>query len=403
MANTNLKEAKRAKNDEFYTQYHDIEIEMNAYLDFDPDVFRGKTVLLPCDDPEWSNFTRYFAAKFEELGLKKLISTSYAPDAKKMKLYAEPSLFESESPQFDPSKAQTKGKIFILEKGVTEKKGNKTVNIDDLQWTYLNGDGDFRSSEVKKLRDESDIIITNPPFSLFREFLAWIMEANKKFIIIGNMNAITYKESFPLIKDNRMWLGSSIHSGDREFEVPKEYPLAAAGWRIDDYGRRFIRVKGVRWFTNIDHGRRHQPLALMTMADNLRFSKHKELKGKTAYDHYDNYDAIEVPFTDAIPSDYEGVMGVPISFLDKYCPEQFEILGITKTWFGSASKIYPEQIQVDRHGKRSKVTKLNDGAVLLHQEEPQNETYYIVNGKYFTQVYARVLVKHINHTECCQK
>ena len=326
MANTNLKEAKAAKNDEFYTQFHDIEIEMNAYLEYDPNVFRGKTVLLPCDDPEWSNFTRFFAAKFDELGIKKLISTSYAPDAKKMKLLAEPSLFEMEAPQFDLKKAQTKGKIFILDKDITN---DGRVNIEDLQWEYLEGDGDFRSKEVTKLRDEADFIITNPPFSLFREFLAWIIDANKKFIIIGNMNAITYKEAFPLIKDNKMWLGYSIHSGDREFEVPNEYPLAAAGWRIDENGRKFIRVKGVRWFTNIDHGRRHQPLALMSMADNLRFSRHKELKGKTAYDHYDNYDAIEVPFTDAIPSDYDGVMGVPISFLDKYCPEQFEILGIT--------------------------------------------------------------------------
>ena len=392
MANTNLKEAKAAKNDEFYTQFHDIEIEMNAYLEYDPDVFRGKTVLLPCDDPEWSNFTRYFAAKFDELGLKKLISTSYAPDAKKMKLLAEPSLFEKEAPQFDPQKAQTKGKIFVLEKDHT---GDGHINIDDLEWEYLEGDGDFKSKEVTQLRNEADIIITNPPFSLFREFLAWIVEAHKQFIIIGNMNAITYKETFPLIKDNKMWLGYSIHSGDREFQVPDEYPLTAAGWRIDDNGRKFIRVKGVRWFTNIDHGRRHEPLPLMTMADNLRFSKHKELKGKTAYDRYDNYDAIEVPFTDAIPSDYDGVMGVPISFLDKYCPEQFEILGITKTWFGSASKIYPEQIQVDRHGKESKVTKLNDGAVLLHSEVPQNETYYMVDGKYYTQVYARVLIKHI--------
>ena len=326
MANTNLKEAKAAKNDEFYTQFHDIEIEMNAYLEYDPDVFRGKTVLLPCDDPEWSNFTRYFAAKFDELGLKKLISTSYAPDAKKMKLLAEPSLFEKEAPQFDPQKAQTKGKIFVLEKDHT---GDGHINIDDLEWEYLEGDGDFKSKEVTQLRNEADIIITNPPFSLFREFLAWIVEAHKQFIIIGNMNAITYKETFPLIKDNKMWLGYSIHSGDREFQVPDEYPLTAAGWRIDDNGRKFIRVKGVRWFTNIDHGRRHEPLPLMTMADNLRFSKHKELKGKTAYDRYDNYDAIEVPFTDAIPSDYDGVMGVPISFLDKYCPEQFEILGIT--------------------------------------------------------------------------
>ena len=143
------------------------------------------------------------------------------------------------------------------------------------------------------------------------------------------MNAVTYKETFPLIKENRMWMGYSIHSGDREFEVPNEYPLNAAGWRIDENGRKFIRVKGVRWFTNIDHGRRHEPLPLMTMADNLRFSRHKEIRGKNAYDHYDNYDAIEVPFTDAIPSDYDGVMGVPISFLDKYCPDQFEILGIT--------------------------------------------------------------------------
>ena len=326
MANTNLKEAKAAKNDEFYTQFHDIEIEMNAYLEYNPDVFRDKTVLLPCDDPEWSNFTRFFAAKFDELGLKKLISTSYAPDAKKMKLLAEPSLFEMDAPQFDPTKAQTKGKIFILDKDLT---GDGKVNIADLQWEYLEGDGDFRSKEVTKLRNEADIIITNPPFSLFREFLAWIVEADKKFIIIGNMNAITYKEAFPLIKENKMWLGYSIHSGDREFEVPNEYPLAAAGWRIDESGRKFIRVKGVRWFTNIDHGRRHEPLPLMTMADNLRFSKHKELKGKSSYDHYDNYDAIEVPFTDAIPSDYDGVMGVPISFLDKYCPEQFEIIGIT--------------------------------------------------------------------------
>lgn len=392
MANSNLKEAKAAKNDEFYTQFHDIEVEMNAYLEYDPNVFRGKTVLLPCDDPEWSNFTRYFAAKFDELGLKKLISTSYAPDAKRMRLLSEPTLFEIDAPQFDPSKAQTKGKIFILDKDLS---GDGRINIDDLHWEYLNGDGDFRSKEVSELRDEADIIITNPPFSLFREFLAWIVSANKKFIIIGNMNAVTYKETFPLIKENKMWMGYSIHSGDREFEVPDEYPLNAAGWRIDENGRKFIRVKGVRWFTNIDHGRRHEPLPLMTMADNLRFSRHKEIKGKVSYDHYDNYDAIEVPFTDAIPSDYDGVMGVPISFLDKYCPEQFEILGITKTWFGSASKIYPEQIQVDRQGKKSKVTKLNDGAVLHHPQIPQNETYYIVDGKYYTQVYARVLIRHI--------
>lgn len=329
MANTNLKEAKAAKNDEFYTQFHDIEIEMNAYLEYDPDVFRGKTVLLPCDDPEWSNFTRYFAAKFDELGLKKLISTSYAPDSKKYKTPYQPSLFEKEAPQFDPSKAQVKGKIFILER---DKSGDGRINIDDLEWKYMDGDGDFRSKEVTELRNEADFIITNPPFSLFREFLAWIVEAGKKFAVIGNMNAITYKEVFPLIKDNKVWLGATGNGNDMVFGVPD-------GAKVDEkdkakaarlgYVGNYTRLGNSCWFTSIEHGRRHEPLPLMSMADNLRFSKHKELKGKAAYDRYDNYDAIEVPFTDAIPSDYEGVMGVPISFLIKYCPEQFEILGIT--------------------------------------------------------------------------
>lgn len=340
MANEDLRTAQAGKNDEFYTQFHDIEVEMNAYLEYDPDVFKGKTILLPCDDPEWSNFTKYFAAKFDELGIRKLISTSYAPERKKMVLGGLFSAFEQEFPQFDADKSKTHGKIFVLEKDVT---GDGKINIDDLEWGYLEGDGDFRSDEVTKLRDEADIIVTNPPFSLFREFLAWIVEAKKQFIIIGNMNAITYKETFPLIMNNQMWLGSSIHSGDREFQVPEEYPIKAAGWRIDENGKKYIRVKGVRWFTNIDHGRRHEPLPLMTMADNLRYSRHKELKGKDSYDHYDNYDAIEIPYTDAIPSDYDGVMGVPISWVDKYCPEQFEIVGMAKRGAGDPklkSKVY---------------------------------------------------------------
>ena len=389
MANTNLKEAKAAKNDEFYTQFHDIEIEMNAYLEYDPDVFRGKTILLPCDDPEWSNFTRYFAAKLEELGIKKLISTSYAPDAKKVQTMFEPTLFESEAPQFDATKARTKGKIFILDQDHTQ---DGHINIDDLKWQYMDGDGDFRSKEVTLLRDEAEIIITNPPFSLFREFLAWINEGNKKFIIIGNMNCITYKEVFPLIKANKVWLGPPFPGGNAYFRPATQNDYAAG---VYDENTNLVKFRNCIWLTNVDHGRRHQPLALMTMADNLRFSRHKELKGKTAYDHYDNYNAIEVPFTDAIPSDYDGVMGVPISFLDKYCPEQFEILGITKTWFGGASKVYPEQKQVDKNGKESRVTKLNDGAVLHHTERPSNETYYIVDDKFYTQVYARVLIKHM--------
>ena len=389
MANSNLKEAKAAKNDEFYTQFHDIEVEMNAYLEYDPNVFRGKTVLLPCDDPEWSNFTRYFAAKFDELGLKKLISTSYAPDSKKYKTPYQPSLFEQDAPQFDKTKTSVKGKIFILEK---DKSGDGRINIDDLEWKYLDGDGDFRSKEVTKLRDEADFIITNPPFSLFREFLAWIIDGRKQFIIIGNMNCITYKEVFPLIMHNKVWLGVPFIGGNAYFRPATQNEYANG---VYDENTNLVKFRNCIWLTNVDHGRRHEPLPLMTMADNLRFSKHKEIKGKSAYDRYDNYDAIEVPFTDAIPSDYEGVMGVPISFLDKYCPEQFEILGITKTWFGSASKIYPEQIQVDRQGKKSKVTKLNDGAVLHHPQTPKNETYYIVYGKYYTQVYARVLIRHI--------
>ena len=342
MANDSLSKAKEAKNDEFYTQYHDIEKEISAYLEYNPDVFRGKTVLLPCDDPEWSNFTKYFAQNFEIFGLKRLISTSYAPESKRYKLGYQPSLFETSAPHYDADKSKTHGKIFVLDHDVT---GDGRINVEDLQWQYLEGDGDFRSEEIRALRDQADMIITNPPFSLFREFLAWIVEADKQFVIIGNMNAITYKEVFPLIKENKVWYGYSITSGDREFGVPDEYPLTAAGWRIDDQGKKYIRVKGVRWFTNLDHGRRHQPLQLMTMADNLKFSRHKEIKGKNSYIHYENYDAIEVPYTDAIPSDYDGKMGVPISFLDKYCPEQFEIMGMCENGdlYNLKTKVYTSQ------------------------------------------------------------
>ena len=373
MANQNLSNAKTAKNDEFYTQYADIQKEINAYLDYDPHVFRGKTVLLPCDDPEWSNFTKFFAQNFELLGLKKLISTSYAPESKNYKIPYQPTLFETVQPYYSPDKTKTRGKIFILERDIT---GDNRINIDDLEWQYLEGDGDFRSKEIRALRDEAGIIVTNPPFSLFREFVAWLMEADKKFIIIGNMNAITYKEIFPLIKENKMWMGVSIHSGDREFGVPNTYPLEAAGWRIDEEGNKYIRVKGVRWFTNLDHGRRHEPLKLMTMAENFKHSKHKEIKGRKEYLHYDNYDAIEVPFTDAIPSDYEGVMGVPISFLDKYCPEQFEIIGQTQGDSGKELGLKP----FDRELKKLNPS-LRDG-----------QLYYMENG-IPQKPYARILIR----------
>ena len=367
MANKALNNARAAKKDEFYTMFYDIELEMEAYLDYNPDVFRGKTLLLPCDDPESSNFTKYFAQNFEELGLKKLISTSYAINSKIIKAGIQTSFFETNSPKFDMSKTDTNGKIFVLEKDIT---GDGKINIDDLEWDYLEGDGDFRSKEVTKLRDEADIIVTNPPFSLFREFLAWIVEANKQFIIIGNINCVTYKEVFPLIKDNKAWLGYSIHSGDREFGVPDEYPLEASGWRIDENGKKYIRVKGVRWYTNIDHGHRHNPIHLMSLSDNIKYSKHKEVKG-IGYKQYDNYDAIEIPYTDAIPSDYKKMMGVPISFLDKYCPEQFEIVGIAKRGAGDPklkSKVYTK----DDYPNYS---DLNAGPAIMDKKGILHNTY----------------------------
>jgi len=325
VAKPDMSAARLAKKDEFYTQFSDIEKEMNAYLEYDENVFRDKTVLLPCDDPEWSNFTKYFAQNFQKFGLKKLISTSYAPSARTMR--DQPTLFESEHPLFDEEKSVMQGKIYTVTRDVNN---DNKIDFTDLEWEYLEGDGDFRSPELTRLRDEADIIVTNPPFSLFREFLAWIIEGDKKFVILGNVNAVTYKEVFPLIKSDKLWLGPTITSGDREFQVPSSYPLAAAGSRIDEDGNKFIRVKGVRWFTCLDHGRRHQPLSLMTQADNKKFSKHKEVN-EVGYFTYENFDAIEVPFTDAIPSDYTGVMGVPITFLDKYSPEQFEILGNGQT------------------------------------------------------------------------
>lgn len=381
--NSNLSKAKNAKNDEFYTQYNDIEKEMQAYLDYDPNVFQGKTILLPCDDPDWSNFTKYFAQNFERFGLKKLISTSYAHTSKHLETDYQPSLFETQSPNYDKDKSIKQGKIFILDK---DSNHDGKVDINDLQWQYLNGTGDFKTDEIKALRDEADIIITNPPFSLFREFLSWIIEANKKFTIIGNMNAITYKDVFPLIKNNEVWLGATISSGDREFRVPDSYPLEAAGTRIDDEGNKYIRVKGVRWFTNIDHGRRHEPLQLMTMADNQKFNK--KIKDKPAYQKYDNYDAIEIPLTIAIPSDYTGVMGVPISFLDKYNPEQFEILGMCENedLYNLKTKNYSSEEKRNAYftkfGKKGNYD-LNASAVLDLNNQLE-------------KVYQRILIRHLN-------
>ena len=324
--NTNLTDAKKAKNDEFYTQIEDIEKELNNYKDF----FRGKKVLCNCNDGKingaWSAFAQYFSMNFDHLGLKKLICMSYNENGHGMKyVYCG------------------------------DKNGNRIA--DDFEWEVneLKGHGDFSDEEGCQLMRECDVVVTNPPFSLFRDFVAQLMEYNKKFLIIGNMNAITYKEIFPFIKDNKLWLGASIKSGDRKFYVPDNYPLNASGCGIDENGKRFIRVKGVRWFTNIEDAKRNLPLDLC-----------KKYNPKD-YPKYDNYDAINVDKTSDIPMDYDGVMGVPITFLDKYCPTQFEIVDAREIGLTDKQK-----------NKSTMLVKDADSAI---------------NGK---PTYARILIRKIN-------
>ena len=352
MANNNLTSAKKARNDEFYTQYEDIQKEVQAYIDYNPDVFRGKVVYLNCDDPYESNFFKFFANKFNTYGIKKLVATSYfnSPVAgTELQVSLLPDMPDKEISAVKKSAPQTnkttedgkiKGRVIEISE-VSDENGDGVYDLEDIKKIIqangggkpLKGDddfppGDFRSKECIELLKQADIVVTNPPFSLFREYVAQLFEYDKKFLIIGNINAITYKEIFPKIMDNRMWLGPSISSGDREFEVPKNFvdPKKFTG-EIRD-GKYYQKVMGVRWYSNLDHGKRHQELQLMTMAENRKFSK-KVIDSDVCYKKYDNYDAIEVSFTDAIPSDFNGVMGVPISFLDKYNPDQFEIVGCT--------------------------------------------------------------------------
>ena len=371
MANSNLTNARNAKNDEFYTQYQDIEKEVGAYLEYNPNVFRNKTVLMPCDDPEWSNFTKFFAQNFERFGIKKLISTSYAPDSKNYKISYHPTLFEINAPQFDEKKTIKNGKIFTL---THDKTGDGKIDVNDLEWEYLKGDGDFNSEEIRNLRNEADIIITNPPFSLFRDFLAWVVDVEKQFLIIGNINAIKYKDIFPFIQENKIWLGATNFNKGMYFKVPADFVYADT-YKFErvQNGEKVNRVPGVCWFTNLDHGRRHQPMTLMSIADNLKYSKHKELKGKDSYDRYENYDAIDIPFTDAIPSDFEGIMGVPLTFLDKYSPEQFEIIWQAS---GNTRASAPKEI-LDRLKYKS------------HPDDRGGCT--IVNGR---RTYDRIFIKH---------
>ena len=331
-----LHNAKRSKSDEFYTQYIDIQKEIEAYLEYNPDVFCGRVVYCNCDDPFESNFFRYFVLNFKRVGLKQLITTSYKPSPvanTQLALFGD-----------DITLTKVKGrpkinanKFIINEVGDIDGDGEFSLKDVALQlrenkhneWAPLNGDGDFRSDESISLLKQADIVITNPPFSLFREYLKQLVDYDKNFLIIANINAITYKEVFPLIKENKIWLGTGMGRWISGFIVPESYELYGSEARIDTEGNRIVSTNNCLWLTNLDHGKRHQPLPLMTMSDNVKFSSHKEIKGK-AYKKYDNYDAIEVPYTDAIPIDYEGIMAVPVSFLDKYNPDQFEILGVTQ-------------------------------------------------------------------------
>ncbi len=294
--NTNLRQASKNKADEFYTQLNIIEDEMKHYKT----LFKAKVVYCNCDDPRISKFFEYFSEHFEELRLKKLITTCYKNS--NMDLF---------------SRHNEERAVYLEYEG--DKNKNKKVDDNEIEVKQLKGDGDFRSPECIAMLQQSDIVVTNPPFSLFREYVAQLVKYKKKFLIIGNVNAITYKEIFTLIKANKIWLGPSISSGDREFGVPDSYPLTAASCRIDEKGNKFVRVKGVRWWTNLDHKRRHEKLEIVAKYN------------KEDYPKYDNYNAINVDYTKDIPCDYKGYMGVPITFLDKYNPKQFKLHGIMNT------------------------------------------------------------------------
>ena len=354
--NKQLGRAKRAKEDEFYTQLSDIENELRHYKEH----FRGKTVLCNCDDPRVSNFFHYFAYQFEALGLKRLITTCYKNQT--------PDLFS----QHDCERA-----ISLVYDG--DKNGNRVPDPEEIGIHELQGDGDFRSPECIELLMQADIVVTNPPFSLFREYVAQLMQFGKKFLILGSQNNITYKEVFPLFIENRIWLG--YKAGDMAFRVPADSePRETRFWQ-DESGQKWRSFGNICWYTNLDIPKRHEELDLFRLFD------------PETYPRYDNFDAIEVGRVEDIPCDYYGSMGVPLTFLDKHNPDQFEILGITKTWFGMATKIYPEQIQVDKDGTEKRVSKLNDGAVIEVAEPPVGKTYYKVDGKTYIQTYPRILIR----------
>jgi len=380
--NLGLTAAREAKKDEFYTQYVDIQKEVEAYLEFDPDTFRNKTVYCNCDDPFESNFFKYFAANFNRLGLRKLISTSYDGSS-----IAGAQITFDEYTEGNGEREKPKAICIEIEE-VTDIDGDGAIGIDDVKLflesnphshTPLDGGGDFRSDECVALLRQADIVVTNPPFSLFTEFISLLMRYEKKFLAIGNTNAITYQEVFPHIRANNLWLGCTNFNVGMFFEVPNNWEKYH---HIDEAtGKKIARVSTSCWYTNLDHGRRHRPLSLMTMADNRRYNK--KLANKPAYQSYDNYDAIEVPYYDSIPSDYEGVMGVPVTFLDKYSPEQFEILGTLESSDPNnpyRTRWYSSQDQKDAYFRRFG----KPGNIPLNMSGVINDV----------KVYKRILIRH---------
>lgn len=355
-ANSNLSAAKTAKEDEFYTQLADIERELKHYKKH----FKGKTVFLNCDDPRESNFFHYFSYNFERLGLKKLIAACYKSQSA--------DLFSQE----DSEQA-----IYLEYYG--DKNNNMVPDPEEIGIKHFKGDGDFRSPESIELLKQSDIVVTNPPFSIFREYITLLIEHEKKFVILANQNALTTKDIFGLVEDGKLWLGNN--NGDMKFKVPDHYAPRETRFWIDEDGQKWRSFGTMCWMTNLDIAKRHEELILY--------------KSYTPdeYPSYDNFDAIEVNAYKEIPVDYEGVIGVPLGFLTKHNPEQFEIVGITKTWHGGASKTYPTQIQVSANGKTSNVGKLNDGAALKVSTPPANKTYYKVGDDCFIQTYPRILIK----------
>ena len=391
MANKSLTNAKKVKNDEFYTQYGDIQKEIEAYLDYDPKSFKGKVVYCNCDDPYESNFFRYFVLNFKKLGLKRLITTSYKPSPvanSQLELLGD----NITLPNSKGRRKVTANK-FIINK-VHDMDANGEFSLSDVaeqlkankgnEWMPLDGEGDFRSDECIELLKQADIVVTNPPFSLLREYVKQLIDHDKRFAIIGNMNAITYKEIFPLIKENKIWLGNGFNAGNAFFSTPDASTYGEGVYNIET---GLVKFRNCNWFTNIDHGRRHQPLPLMTMKDNFKFSRRKQIKGKNQYIEYDNYKAIEIPFTDAIPSDYEGVMGVPISFLDKYSPEQFDILGTSDN--GLVDEKYKRTSGVTRQFVDD---YYNAGGTGAYKEGNPTAGYY--EDGVAKMAYKRIFIKH---------